>query len=1094
MFLSWHFCYHSLPVAADIQSILAEHPHLKDGERKKYWQIDAEKGKITYFLRTKAHTEKLSDPEEWVRSAFLIELLEKYQYMPGFIEFETEMPKRVPNQFADIVIYDEENESPFIAIECKQDGITDAEFEQAVKQGVGNGNVLAAQYSGAVAGSTRRFFKTGKFDPKNPIENTLSDIPRKYGKPEEWKYRKGDREWDLREVTTEELKTILSKCHQTIWRGGKRNPAEAFGEVAKIIFVKIWDEKHLTKRSEYYSFQRKSDEQAEKVKQRIVSIYSQAQKDDPEVFNEDIKLDAEEVTAVVEHLQAISLSRTDLDVKGEAFQRFMGSFFKGDFGQYFTPTPTVKFCMQLFRNDLNNRQKVLDPACGSGGFLLQALDFIRMQANKEFDLGNPKEAQEHFNYWHNFAEHNLFGIEINEAIARVAKMNMILHDDGHTNVIGHDSLDSIEKMWVKNHSFEKEQFDFIFTNPPFGATVKGSEHPYIQHYELAKNGKKKRDNQKSEILFIERCWEFLRPGTGKMAIVLPDGILTNSSLQYVRDWIMDHFQILAVISLPQDAFRYYGAGVKSSVLALRKLGPKDDKKEDYAIFMANPQQIGIDATGRKCKNDLDEVADEYQKFQKQPDSFFLSESDSLFAIKKLEVEGRLDVCFYFPSFLKLEKKVLEHTKKTLSDYVVSMAGGATPTKGNEEYYADAADGIPFLRVQNVSPRGVALEDVKYINKEVHEDMLKRSKATAGDLLVKITGVGRMAVASVVPDGLEANINQHLVVIKTKDRKTSEVLAAYLNTDIAERLASRRSTGGTRPALDYDALLSVPIIYNPKIVETFEHAITESQEKKKQAQEILDSIDKYLMEELRIRKPKNKEQLCFGVKAIKARSYRLDTTAHSPMTNAIKNAIHSSKFKPKPMRELISESVAGEWGEDPNDADLAEKTIIAVLRNTNFDNRYNLDLTDVAKRAILNEKIQRLLVRKGDLLLEKSGGSEDQPVARVAIVTEEIDSKFGFSNFLQKIVVHGINSEFLFCLLKMYHSSGFTRHIQNQTTGIRNVISEEFESLEIPIPPTEMQLKISKVIASRRKEAVQLEKEAVSCVEDAKKEAESMLLS
>ncbi|PIR59758.1 MAG: hypothetical protein COU68_03875, partial [Candidatus Pacebacteria bacterium CG10_big_fil_rev_8_21_14_0_10_45_6] len=219
-------------MAFDIETILAENPHLREGEKKKYWQIDAEKGKITYFLRSKAHTEKISDPEEWVRSAFLIELLEKYQYLSGYIEFETEMPKRVPNQFADIVIYDEENVSPFIVIECKKDGITDAEFEQAVKQGVGNGNVLAAQYSGAVAGSTRRFFQTGKFDPKNPIENTLSDVPRKYGKPEEWKYRKGDSQWDLREVTTEELKTILAKCHQSIWRGGRRNPAEAFGEVA----------------------------------------------------------------------------------------------------------------------------------------------------------------------------------------------------------------------------------------------------------------------------------------------------------------------------------------------------------------------------------------------------------------------------------------------------------------------------------------------------------------------------------------------------------------------------------------------------------------------------------------------------------------------------------------------------------------------------------------------------------------------------------------------------------------------------------------------------------------------------------------------
>ena len=161
---------------------------------------------------------------------------------------------------------------------------------------------------------------------------------------------------------------------------------------------------------------------------------------------------------------------------------------------------------------------------------------------------------------------NLYGIEINDQIARVCKMNMIIHDDGHTNVISSDSLRDIKEITDIHKGFKKGYFDIILTNPPFGATVKSTEKNYLGKYELG-TGKK---NQKTEIMFIERCIEFVKPKTGKIGIVLPDGILTNSSLQYVRNFIMEKCQILAVVSLPQFAFTHYGAGVKSSLVFLRK--------------------------------------------------------------------------------------------------------------------------------------------------------------------------------------------------------------------------------------------------------------------------------------------------------------------------------------------------------------------------------------------------------------------------------------------------------------------------------------------------------------------------------------------
>jgi len=240
---------------------------------------------------------------------------------------------------------------------------------------------------------------------------------------------------------------------------------------------------------------------------------------------------------------------------------------------------------------------VLDRACGSGGFLLNSLDEVRNFAEANYDDWEAKE------YWHSFAMNNLYGIEINDQIARVCKMNMIIHDDGHTNIISTDSLRDFSEITDLHPKFGKDKFDIILTNPPFGATVKSTEKNYLDHYELGKSKK----NQKTEVLFIERCVNFVKPKTGRIAIVLPDGILSNSSLQFVRDYIMDKCQIEAIVSLPQFAFAHFGAGVKSSLVFLRRKGD-NEKLGNYPIFMAIADHIGYDATGRKDpKNDLYET-------------------------------------------------------------------------------------------------------------------------------------------------------------------------------------------------------------------------------------------------------------------------------------------------------------------------------------------------------------------------------------------------------------------------------------------------------------------------------------------------------
>jgi len=575
-----------------------------------------------------SHSERWSDPEEKVRAEFWAELIYKYEYQPKRIGFEVKVERRKPDDRADLVIYaDDDHKDRYFVFECKRAEISDAEFAQAIEQACGNRASLGAKYCGVVAGLTRRLLRFDKFPAGERDRNVLTDIPVRYGKPPEWRFYKNLNGKDLAAVPREELRAAIRKCHQTLWEGGRRSPIAAFGEFCKIIFIKHRDEKDATRENgKPYAFQRRSEESAEELAGRIYKLYAAEQELEPDVFTDKINIEPAILAQCVEHLEGISLDRTELDTKGVAFEEFMGGFFKGDFGQYFTPRELIAFAVEMLNPE--KKDLVLDPACGSGGFLLYALDHVRREADRRFPkfLSNPKQHTDHYTYWHDFAEKNLLGIEINEELARVAKMNMIIHDDGHTNIVGHDALDFLDRIESKKEMLKRGKFDLILTNPPFGSVIKRTEKSegYLEQFELrkylgksttgsepdesakgesdAKRGAKAvkdRASIKTEILFLERVHSFLKPGTGRVAIVLPDGILTNSSLQGVRNWLLERFQLLAVVSLPQFAFAHYDAGVKASLVFLRRLSEGEKVLDDTPIFMALAENIGYDATGRK---------------------------------------------------------------------------------------------------------------------------------------------------------------------------------------------------------------------------------------------------------------------------------------------------------------------------------------------------------------------------------------------------------------------------------------------------------------------------------------------------------------
>lgn len=453
------------------------------------------KQKIIY-VTSDNHTENYNDPEEKVRAEFWAELIYEYDYPAHRIKVEVTIPDRVPTDRADIVIFsDDECKKPYAVVECKRDGVTDAEFLQAIEQGVGNATwvKLRASYVVIIAGATRRVLdfsddSTGILEREN---NIIADLPKAYGKPQAFRFYRGGeytdvdgkkkKAPDIQPVAREDLITAIKKCHNTLWGGGRLSPPTAFGELCKLIFVKISDEQKPRKKGEPYQFQIKTHEPSSKLAERINALYNEQKVKDPEVFTDSIKVDDRVLRTVVSHLESINLNKTDLDVKGVAFEQFMDGFFKGDFGQYFTPRPIIEFAVKMMKPE--HDWDVLDPACGSGGFLLHALDYMRSQASEYYD----KDTVDYFNYWHDFASKHLYGIEINDEIARVAKMNMIVHDDGHTNVISFDALDSIDKMHDHNRGFEAGKFDLILTNPPFGSTITKAEKPYLANYVYGDN-------------------------------------------------------------------------------------------------------------------------------------------------------------------------------------------------------------------------------------------------------------------------------------------------------------------------------------------------------------------------------------------------------------------------------------------------------------------------------------------------------------------------------------------------------------------------------------------------------------------------------
>jgi type I restriction enzyme M protein len=455
-------------------------------------------------------------------------------------------------------------------------------------------------------------------------------------------------ETGLRPLTRDKFHEVLgdtrSGCHSILRDNEGLQPQEAVDAMVKFLYAKWYDEQatvnlaKTTGEDRAYVFSVSPETDPERLVVQVRDSFEKAKAWERETlaqkFGEDLsarlafseadvlQFKPHTTVEIVKRLQPWSLRRSTADVKGGVFEDFLGKTFRDDLGQYFTPTPVINLMVGILQPTVDDF--VGDPACGSARMLTHVLDYVRKQENEkavaandgQIEEINPEEPTEAFV---KFRDNHLFGAEISRNVMHVARLNTLMNGAYYADLKVMDSLERLSSITggitqgLPDHpGFYPCGLTMILTNPPFGSKVTSRRilEDFADRDGVTKRKGKIAKSLPQEVAFVNRCLDFLAPG-GKLGIVLPDGVLANRSMQFVRDWILRWARLKAVISLPQETFAPYGAAVKTSVIFLEKrevpltptgqleLGQQVvDADEDYEVYMARIDDIGYDATGR----------------------------------------------------------------------------------------------------------------------------------------------------------------------------------------------------------------------------------------------------------------------------------------------------------------------------------------------------------------------------------------------------------------------------------------------------------------------------------------------------------------
>lgn len=584
-------------------------------------------GKVADFLTGKLVGDT---PEEYVRQNIEKALVRQYKYSAA--DCSPEFPVKVGSsrKRVDIVVFDKGAEhtqaNAYILIETKRADVKPTSRTEGVGQLQSYmASCLNVQYGMWTNGTDRFCFAKRADGNRGWTFEEIIDVPA-LGQTEADAQRPSRK--DLKVATADNLLFAFRRCHNYIAAHEGKQKTEAFWELLKLIFTKIEDERAPKLNFFATPSERSSATVASAAKKRIQSLFEQrVVKKYPTIFDAKdavIDLKPEVVAYVVTELQGYSLLRSPVDVKGVAYEEIVGSNLRGDRGEFFTPRNACRMAVTML--DPRPDERILDPSCGTGGFLItamnHALEYVERGEREQWDdpaQGTDFERDELYRRRDEYFRQCVFGIDLNPALVRAAKMNMVMNNDGSGGLFQANTLEN-PHTWSKklNEAVPLGSIDVIVSNPPFGAKIPIDDEDTLSQYDLAavwdqddegnwsirldkQGGRILQKSQPPEILFIERALQLLVPGTGRMAMVIPNGILNNPSTAYVRDWLLKRAQILAVVDMHRDLFQP-GNDTQTSMVLMRRLSLEEESTAeesglDYPLFMAVAEKIGHDKRG-----------------------------------------------------------------------------------------------------------------------------------------------------------------------------------------------------------------------------------------------------------------------------------------------------------------------------------------------------------------------------------------------------------------------------------------------------------------------------------------------------------------
>lgn len=558
-------------------------------------------------------------PEEHVRQRIARSLMDDYGYEKQDIELEFGVKLGSSKKRVDIAIFppqtSHKQENIRIIIECKRDEIRPKDRDNGIEQLKSYLSACVNARFGMWIGSELQVFERVDTSSGSHFDDA-TDIPRfGYDKPQPITFTE-------LVPAHEELIAIFKRCHNYIYGNQGLQKEPAFQELLKIIFCKVHDEDVSTGTMRFFisNEERRSDLGQRRLVKTMDQLFTEVKGRYPYIFTKDekLRLNNRVLAYVVGELQRYSLLQTKADVKGAAYEQLVGNNLRGDRGEFFTPRNVCEMAAQMALDTYPSSQwldlHIGDPTCGTGGFLVAVMGIWRthLERIQRAKWGNNEDRaiNQTIEKLKETANRFLTGIDFNPVLVRAAQMNLVMHGDGSTNVYHANSLlpsgewpsDSGNNL---SNNVKMGMFDIIITNPPFGSKIPIDDPHILDQFELSKfelENLTSRLSMPPEQLFIERCLQLLKPG-GRLAIVLPDSILSNPGLAFIRRWILKRARILASVDLPQVTFEPY-TGVQTSVLLLQKKTAREieveklaGKMSDYEVFMTTPEAVGHDRRG-----------------------------------------------------------------------------------------------------------------------------------------------------------------------------------------------------------------------------------------------------------------------------------------------------------------------------------------------------------------------------------------------------------------------------------------------------------------------------------------------------------------